>query len=205
MTEPTRARQRAAPAANPAASAHEPRGAAREVREGRRAQRARGARTRRARTRPGRGARPPGCCGTSVPEGARRRLVPAGRIQSAAGTDMASTLLDYVQPVGDSIRSPGMPASTRWPPRRPRRCAPAAASATTGVRPRGAWSATRGDTLRTSVSYVAVYVDPLLRHQRRRATWRARWACCVPITPTSRSSSTPRTAATWPTSTSRSA
>ena len=65
----------------------------------------------------------------------QRGFMPAGRINSAAGTALSATLINcFVQPVGDSIaqhrRRPPRHLH-RAAPRPPRRCAAAAAWATT--------------------------------------------------------------------------
>ena len=72
--------------------------------------------------------------GSALPQAQQRGFVPAGRINSAAGTELSATLINcFVQPVGDSIAKmkTATPASTPRSPRPPRPCAAAAASATT--------------------------------------------------------------------------
>ena len=67
-------------------------------------------------------------------EAQEKGFIPAGRINSAAGTNLQATLINcFVQPVGDSVTESvdGRPASTPPSPRPPRPCAAAAAWATT--------------------------------------------------------------------------
>ena len=133
-------------------------------------------------------------------EAQRSGFIPAGRINSAAGTALGATLINcFVQPVGDSIAEPtktATPASTSRSPRRPRRCAAAAAWATTSRAsgPRGAWVGSHAEQ-RVGPGVLHARVRPLLRDggvAPARGAAR-RWACCAATIPTSRTSSTPRT------------
>jgi ribonucleoside-diphosphate reductase alpha chain len=90
-------------------------------------------------------------------------FVPAGRINSAAGTDLQATLINcFVQPIGDAVWGYGpmaRPASTRRFRRPPRPCGAAAGSATTSRRSGRAARYVKGTHSRASgpVSYMRVF------------------------------------------------
>jgi ribonucleoside-diphosphate reductase alpha chain len=127
--------------------------------------------------------------------------VPAGRIQSAAGTDLAATLINcFVQPVGDSIAQPdegfaGIYTALTEAAETMRRGGGVGYDFSR-IRPRGAWVAARRASASGPVSYMRVFDRSLRNRGIAGAGAARRWACCAATTPTSRSSSTPRTRAT---------
>ena len=127
-------------------------------------------------------------------------FIPAGRIDSAAGTAARGHADQLLRAAGGRLdrRAPttAIPASTSRSPKRPRPCAAAAAWATTSrASAPAAPGSARTQSQRLGAGELHARVRPLLRDGgvgRRRAAAR-RWACCAATTPTSRSSSTPRT------------
>ena len=144
-------------------------------------------------------------------EAQERGFIPAGRINSAAGTSLTATLINcFVQPVGDSITEvvDGKPGIYTALPRPPRPCAAAAAWATTSPRsaPRARWVQRHAARARAARCRTCACSTSRARRSNRPARAAARrWACCAATIRTSRDSSTPRTRATSPTSTSPSA
>ena len=132
----------------------------------------------------------------------QRGFVPAGRISSAAGTELSATLINcFVQPVGDSIASvedghPGIYTALTEAAETMRRGGGVGYDFSR-IRPRGAWvGSTQSQRLRAGELHARV--RPLLRDGRESPAAGAarRWACCAATIRTSRNSSTPRTTAT---------
>ena len=146
----------------------------------------------------------------TLPRGAGARLH-SRRAHQLGGRHLAHRdAHQLLRAAGRRLRSPrwstASPASTPRSPKPPRPCAAAAAWATTSPRsaPRARWCAARirarAGRCRTCASSTA-----RARRSNRPARGAARrWACCAATIPTSSASSTPRTRATSPTSTSRS-
>jgi ribonucleoside-diphosphate reductase alpha chain len=156
------------------------------------------ARASRARLAIGRGAGAAHAMGDALLRRAARGFIPAGRIDSAAGTALGATLINcFVQPVGDSIAAAeeGYPGIYTALTERPRRCAAAAAWATTSRAsgPRRAGVGTTQSSASGPVSYMRVFDRSCETVESAGSRRGAQMGVLRCDHPTWRTSSTPRT------------
>jgi len=134
-------------------------------------------------------------------EAQRSGFIPAGRIDSAAGTALGATLINcFVQPVGDSIAAPeeGYPGiyTAFTEAAETMRRGGGVGYDFSRIRPQGCVGRHHPEQRVGPVSYMRVFDRSCETVESAGAGAARRWACCAATTRTSRSSSTPRTKAT---------